>query len=277
MNPSIPSILQKIVATKHQEVATAKTKRSAVDLLEQAKSQSQRGFVNALKNSQQQGKIGVIAEIKQASPSKGVICHNFDPVRAAQGYAKAGASCLSVLTDRDYFLGHDDYLIAAKNACDLPVLRKDFMVDEYQIIESAAIGADCILLIMACLDDAQVLHLHRTATELNLDVLIEIHTKDELDRALALPRSSHNIYGINNRNLNTFEVDLAHSIRLAQHLFAELGDDALVVSESGLDNADDIRLMQQNNIGHFLIGEQFMKTDDAGLALTRLLNEVYPN
>lgn len=277
MNQSVPSILQKIVATKHQEVATAKTQRSLNDLLTLAKNQHQRGFVASLQQSRQQGKIGIIAEVKKASPSKGIICQNFDPVIAAQGYEKAGASCLSVLTDRDYFLGHDDYLIATRQACNLPVLRKDFMVDEYQIVESAAIGANCVLLIMACLDDAQVLHLHRTATELNLDVLIEIHTKDELDRALALPRSSHNIYGINNRNLNTFEVDLAHSIRLAQHLFAELGDDALVVSESGLDNADDIRLMQQNRIEHFLIGEQFMKTDDAGLALTRLLNEVYPN
>lgn len=156
----------------------------------------------------------------------------------------------------------------------LPVLRKDFMVDEYQIIESAAIGADCILLIMACLDDDTVHHLHKTATDLGLDVLIEIHTQDELERALRLPKSSHNIYGINNRDLNTFQVDLEHSIRLSQQLFSALGDDALVVSESGLNDADDIHLMQANGIHHFLIGEQFMKTDDAGEALAKLLSTI---
>lgn len=270
-----PSILKKIVATKHEEVAIAKQHHTIDELLAVAKTRTMRGFADALRAvNVADGKIGVIAEIKQASPSKGVICQNFDPVVAAQGYQKAGASCLSVLTDQMYFLGHDDYLIAAKQACTLPVLRKDFMVDEYQIVQSAAIGADCILLIMACLDDDTVAKLHHTAITLGLDVLIEIHTQEELDRALQLPRSSHNIYGINNRNLNTFEVDLAHSIRLSQHLFEVLGDDALVVSESGLNDANDIHLMQNNGIHHFLIGEQFMKTDDAGNALHTLLTTI---
>lgn len=270
-----PSILQKIVATKFDEIAAAKAVISQDALLEKAKSHTPRGFANALRAvDTAQGKIGVISEVKKASPSKGIICQNFDPVIAATGYEQAGATCLSVLTDRDYFQGHDDYLIAARSAVSLPVLRKDFMVDEYQIIESAAIGADCILLIMACLDDDTVHHLHKTATDLGLDVLIEIHTRDELERALRLPKSSHNIYGINNRDLNTFQVDLEHSIRLSQQLFAALGDDALVVSESGLNDADDIHLMQANDIHHFLIGEQFMKTDDAGAALAKLLSTI---
>lgn len=269
-----PSILQKIVATKHQEVAAAKDQHSVDDLLALAKSRRMRGFAKSLRQKAADGKIGVIAEIKKASPSKGLISRDFDPVRTAIAYEQAGAACLSVLTDREYFLGHDDYLKAAKKASTLPVLRKDFMVDEYQIIESAAIGADCVLLIMACLDDETLSHLHHTTIELGLDVLIEIHTKDELDRALRLPVSQHNIYGINNRNLNTFEVDLHHSIRLAKHLFDTLGEDALVVSESGIHSAADVHLMQQNGIHHFLIGEQFMKTDDAGGALANLLASV---
>ncbi|MFC0820877.1 indole-3-glycerol phosphate synthase TrpC [Moraxella marmotae] len=270
-----PSILQKIVATKHQEVADTKAVRSINELQALADTQTPRGFANALRAvDYRAGKIGVIAEIKKASPSKGIICQNFDPVTAAQGYQNAGATCLSVLTDKDYFLGHDDYLVAARSAVNLPVLRKDFMVDEYQIIEAKAIGADCILLIMACLDDKTVRHLHQVAIELGLDVLIEIHTEHELNRALQLPKSTHNIYGINNRDLNTFQVDLAHSIRLCQQLFAELGDDALVISESGLNNAADIQLMQANQIHHFLIGEQFMKTDNAGQALEHLLASI---
>lgn len=272
-----PSILQKIVATKHQEIAQAKSKITQNQLLDIIKQDNNgvRGFANALRQVDiTQGKIGVISEIKQASPSKGIICKNFDPVIAAQGYEQAGATCLSVLTDREYFKGHDDYLKSARNACSLPVLRKDFMVDEYHIIESRALGADCILLIMACLDDATVRHLHQVAMELDLDVLIEIHSREELERALRLPVSKHNIYGINNRNLNTFEVDLVHSIELSKHLFGTLGQDALVVSESGINDANDIRLMQQNDIHHFLIGEQFMRTDDAGLALRQLLEHV---
>lgn len=272
-----PSILQKIVATKHQEIQNAKANLSQDELLDIiAKNHDKpRGFANALRAiNTQDGKIGVISEIKKASPSKGIICHNFNPEQTAKDYEHAGATCLSVLTDREYFLGHDDYMKQARAACNLPVLRKDFMVDDYHIIESRALGADCILLIMACLDDATVTRLHRLAIELGMDVLIEIHTQEELDRALQLPKSPHNIYGINNRDLNTFKVNLAHSIRLCQQLFAELGDDALVVSESGINDANDIHLMQQNSIHHFLIGEQFMKTDNAGQALSQLLASI---
>lgn len=270
-----PSILQKIIATKHTEVATAKAAVSLDTLKQHAKTHIPRGFARALKAvDTKAGYIGVISEIKKASPSKGVICQNFDPIATAIGYEKAGATCLSVLTDVMYFQGANSYLQQARNACSLPVLRKDFMIDEYQIVESAALGADCILLIMACLDDEMVTRLHACALEYGLDVLIEIHTKQELERALDLPISVHNIYGINNRNLNTFEVDLHHSIALAKLLYQALGDDVLVVSESGIHNAKDIHLMQQNDIHHFLIGEQFMKTDDAGLALTELLATV---
>lgn len=270
---STPTILQKIVATKHQEIAQAKTLISLDELKEKAKTApAVRGFARALREFD--GKIGVISEIKKASPSKGVICYNFDPVATAKAYEQAGASCLSVLTDREYFMGHEDYLVEAKNACALPVLRKDFMVDEYHIYESRALGADCILLIMACLDDETVATLHRTAIELGMDVLIEIHDERELYRALQLPKSAHNIYGINNRNLNTFEVNLNTSITLAKTLHEELGSDALIVSESGIHGADDVHLMQRHDIHHFLIGEQFMKTDNAGLALATLMSEV---
>lgn len=273
MTTKTPSILQKIIATKHQEIAAAKTIKTTNELLKSAACHMPRGFANALRAVDTTTDIGVIAEVKKASPSKGIICQDFNPVTTAQAYEKAGATCLSVLTDRDYFQGHDDYLIKARKAVSLPVLRKDFMVDEYQIIESAAMGADCILLIMACLDADTASHLHQTVTDLGLDVLIEIHTDDELTQALSLPKSAHNIYGINNRNLNTFQVDLENSIRLSQRLFANLGQDALVVSESGIHHATDIHRMQQNHIHHFLIGEQFMKTDNAGSALSQLLSQ----
>ncbi|UNU74260.1 indole-3-glycerol phosphate synthase TrpC [Moraxella nasovis] len=276
MMQNTPSILQKIIATKHQEIAAAKTKISLDALQKKVADLTEppRGFANALRQKAKAGKIGIISEVKKASPSKGVICQNFDPKSAAIGYQNAGAACISVLTDREYFLGHEDYLAQVRSVSHLPILRKDFMVSEYHIYESRLMGADCILLIMACLDDETVSRLHATAIELKMDVLIEIHTKEELVRALKLPYSTHNIYGINNRNLNTFEVDLQHSIRLCQALFDTLGKDALIVSESGLDNAKDIQLMLDNNIHHFLIGEQFMKTNDAGKALADLLNDL---
>ncbi|WP_066801947.1 indole-3-glycerol phosphate synthase TrpC [Moraxella oblonga] len=270
---STPTILQKIVATKHIEVMQAKDKISLDELKEKVKTTpAVRGFARALREFD--GKIGVISEIKKASPSKGVICQNFDPIVIAKAYEQAGATCLSVLTDREYFMGHDDYLIQAKNACTLPVLRKDFMVDEYHIYESRVLGADCILLIMACLDDETVAMLHKIAIELGMDVLIEIHDESELFRALKLPKSTHNIYGINNRNLNNFEVNLNTTINLADTLRDELGSDVLIVSESGIHGADDIHLMQRHDVHHFLIGEQFMKTENAGQALAKLLSEV---
>ncbi len=284
-NTDIPSVLQRIVATKCNEVTAARNKLSLADLQAQvaADKQPRRGFANTLRAAD----IGIIAEIKKASPSKGIINHNFAPAKFAKQYEQGGASCLSVLTDRDYFQGDDSYLIQTREACSLPILRKDFMIDIYQIYQSYLMGADCILLIMACLDDAQVQELHALSIELGMDVLIEVHTAGELERALQLPRSEHNIYGINNRNLNTFEVDLQTTLDLKNTLlqalaindaFAANPDDLsqrpLIVTESGIHSADDIRLMLGHNIQHFLIGEQFMKTDHPGQALQSLLASV---
>lgn len=273
----IPSVLKRIVATKHEEIAAAKQQHSLESL--QAKAledkRPRRGFAKALRDAD----IGIIAEIKKASPSKGIINHNFSPALFAQQYEQAGASCLSILTDREYFQGDDAYLLQAYNATSLPVLRKDFMIDVYQIYQSYLLGADCILLIMACLDDDQVKELHALSIELGMDVLIEVHTSDELERALQLPRSEHNIYGINNRDLNTFEVDLQNTLDLKNTLIETLkADDSLakplIVTESGIHNSDDILLMLEQNIQHFLIGEQFMKTDHPGQALQSLLASV---
>ena len=280
---AIPSVLQRIVATKHEEVAAARAAVSLEALKAQvaADTQPRRGFANALHSAD----IGIIAEIKKASPSKGIINHNFEPALFAKQYEQAGASCLSVLTDRDYFQGDDSYLIQARESCSLPILRKDFMVDVYQIYQSYLMGADCILLIMACLDDTQVQELHALSIELGMDVLIEVHTKAELERALQLPRSAHNIYGINNRDLNTFDVDLQTTLELKNILIEALAADVdssmllpktspLIVTESGIHSSDDIRLMLNNDIQHFLIGEQFMKTDHPGQALQSLLASV---
>ena len=280
---AIPSVLQRIVATKHEEVVAARAAVSLEALKAQvaADTQPRRGFANALHSAD----IGIIAEIKKASPSKGIINHNFEPALFAKQYEQAGASCLSVLTDRDYFQGDDSYLIQARESCSLPILRKDFMVDVYQIYQSYLMGADCILLIMACLDDTQVQELHTLSIELGMDVLIEVHTKAELERALQLPRSAHNIYGINNRDLNTFDVDLQTTLELKNILIESLAADIdsgmllpktspLIVTESGIHSSDDIRLMLNNDIQHFLIGEQFMKTDHPGQALQSLLASV---
>lgn len=284
-NTDIPSVLQRIVATKRDEVTAARNELPLADLQAQiaADKRARRGFAAALRAAD----IGVIAEIKKASPSKGIINNNFEPVLFAQQYEQAGASCLSVLTDRDYFQGDDSYLTQAREACNLPLLRKDFMIDVYQIYQSYLLGADCILLIMACLDDTQVQELHALSIELGMDVLLEVHTASELERALKLPRSNHNIYGINNRNLNTFEVDLQTTLDLKNTLLQALVTDndattvnqdsaqkPLIVTESGIHSADDIRLMLSHDIQHFLIGEQFMKTDHPGRALQSLLASV---
>ena len=279
IHSDIPSVLQRIVDTKVEEVKAAREALSLEDLKAQvaADDKPRRGFAAALRAAgTKENGIGIIAEIKKASPSKGIINHNFTPALFAQQYEQAGASCLSVLTDRDYFQGDDSYLIQAANTSSLPILRKDFMIDVYQIYQSYLMGADCILLIMACLDDAQVRELHALSIELGMDVLIEVHTQSELERALQLPRSEHNIYGINNRDLNTFDVDLQTTLDLKNILNDALAADSaeqkpLIVTESGIHNSDDIRLMLNNEIQHFLIGEQFMKTDHPGQALQSLL------
>lgn len=275
----IPSVLQRIIETKKTEVLTAKSAIALSEIKRMAEHQKNsgfvcRGFAQALQDKQMSDGIAIIAEVKKASPSKGVICHSFCPTTIAQQYQKAGAACLSVLTDTEYFQGHDDYLKQVKQVSDLPILRKDFMIDEYQIYQSYVLGADCILLIMACLDDETLYHLHEIAIKLGMDVLIEIHTEQELERALALPLSENNLYGINNRDLNTFKVDLQNTIRLKNHLVASLqkqGYQASIVTESGIHGIDDIRLMKQHGIESFLIGEQFMKTANAGETLSNLL------
>lgn len=267
MQPQPPSILQNIIATKQREIVSATAQMSFHDLEQQAQAASPvRDFAASLR----QDGVRVIAEIKQASPSKGIICQNFDPVQAAQGYANAGAACLSVLTDRDYFKGADEYLQQARAACDLPALRKDFMIAPYQIVQSRALGADCVLLIMACLSDAQAAELYALALELGMSVLIECHDAAEVERALRLPAHRQTVYGINNRNLHTFVTDLATTERL-RTLFAP---EQLLVTESGIHSAADVTRMLAHGINGFLIGEQFMKTDDAGAALAQLLNDV---
>ena len=277
---TIPSVLQRIVATKVAEVKAARNVLSLEDLQAQvaADDKPRRGFAAALRAaSTEHNGIGIIAEIKKASPSKGIISQDFTPALFAQQYEQAGASCLSVLTDRDYFQGDDSYLIQAANVSSLPILRKDFMIDVYQIYQSYLMGADCILLIMACLEDAQVHELHALSLKLGMDVLIEVHTQSELERALQLPRSVHNIYGINNRDLNTFDVNLQTTLDLKNMLIEALAADTisaqkpLVVTESGIHSSADIRLMLDHDIQLFLIGEQFMKTDHPGQALQSLL------
>ncbi len=277
---AIPSILKKIVVTKHSEVAAAKSNKDFDSIKREAEALMQqgciprRGFAKALLSKQEAGIPGIIAEVKKASPSKGIIANNFDPALIAQQYEQAGAACLSVLTDEQYFQGHNDYLQQAKAACKLPVLRKDFMIDSYQIYESYLLGADCILLIVACLDDEKLLELHKVACNLGIDVLIEVHTQQELERALQLPDSKHNIYGINNRDLNTFTTDLQTSIKLKAYVDNQSTRPQLLVTESGIHSTEDMQLMLGNQISSFLIGEQFMKTDNPGETLASLLSSL---
>lgn len=274
--PDLPSVLQKIVDTKYQELIKAKQTKSFYDLEQIALSKQAdiRDFAGSLrKDDIRPNNIKIIAEVKKASPSKGIIAPDFNPVATATGYEQAGAACLSVLTDTDYFQGSDDYLIQVRQAVDLPVLRKDFMVEPYHILQSRALGADCILLIMACLSDSQVREMHELAINLGMSMLIECHNEAEVERALMLPPHPQNIYGINNRNLHNFDVSLDTTLRLKQ-LFPQ---DSLLVTESGIHSANDVKLMLNNDIQAFLIGEQFMKTGDAGAALAKLLADSLQN
>ena len=219
-----------------------------------------RGFYKALHNKVQKHESGVIAEIKKASPSKGVLREDFDPVEIAQSYESGGASCLSILTDRDFFQGDPLYLIKARAAVTIPVIRKDFIIHPYQVYESRAIGADCILLIASCLNDVELKDLSDLATSLGMDTLVEVHDRDELNRALKLDLP---LLGINNRNLRNFEVTLQTTI----DLLSEISDDKLVVTESGIKTKEDVELMHQNNVFGFLIGETFMRDSDPGQKL----------
>jgi len=257
-------ILAKILETKKTEVATARQMRSESDVLREAKIRKDlRGFARAIEEKIAQGKPAVIAEIKKASPSKGVIRENFNPVEIASTYAAHGAACLSVLTDVQFFQGSYDYLRQARAACTLPVLRKDFIIDPYQIAHARALGADCILLIVAALSLAQLKEFESLATELGMDVLVEVHDRDELDKALQLEDS---LLGINNRNLRSFETSLQNTIDLLP--FVPPGK--RVITESGILTPEDVRKMQEHEVNAFLVGEAFMRAPDPGVALREL-------
>jgi indole-3-glycerol phosphate synthase len=258
-------ILQRIVAVKHEEISAARQRRSLQSLRDEAASRGadQRGFEPAMRARVAAGDAAVIAEVKKASPSKGVLREHFVPAEIAASYARHGAACLSVLTDVQFFQGCSDYLQQARAACSLPVLRKDFMVDEYQIVEARAMGADCVLLIAACLDDSRMSDLEAAAMGLGMDVLVEVHDGAELDRALRLHTR---LIGINNRNLRSFEVSLDTTLEL----MARVPADRLLVTESGILAAADVRRMRQAGVHAFLVGEAFMRAADPGLALGQL-------
>lgn len=259
-----PTVLKKIVDRKWQEIAERKPATSEAELLEKAKyADAPRGFVASMQSALDQGRSAVIAEAKKASPSKGVIRENFNPAEIAASYEQGGAACLSVLTDRDFFQGHEDYLMQARAACTLPVIRKDFIVDSYQVAEARAINADCILLIAACLDDAQMKDLAQAATDLGMDVLIEVHNREELERSLPLNQT---LVGINNRNLHTFEV----SLQTTFDLLPMIPKDRIVVTESGILSHADVSLMREHQVNSFLVGEAFMRTEHPGQTLQSL-------
>lgn len=244
------TILGKIVDRKHEEFNIRLKQRSLKDVEELARAATPvRHFAQALNSK----RPGVIAEIKKASPSKGIIRENFNPAEIAQQYQQAGAACLSVLTDVDFFQGADENIQIARNHCDLPALRKDFLIDPYGVIEARALHADCILLIVACLSDQQLEEMSKTAFEHKLDVLVEVHDEDELERALKL--SDQCLLGVNNRNLKTFDVDLNTSLRLKKLLEPT----RLLVTESGIATPNDVQMMQEHDIHSFLVGESFMK------------------
>ncbi len=254
-------ILEKILSVKKEEVAMQRQFRSESDLLREAQARKDvRGFANALREKIRQKKTAVIAEVKKASPSKGIIRENFNPADIAHTYAAHGATCLSVLTDVQFFQGSTDYLRQARAACPLPVLRKDFMIDPYQIINARALGADCILLIVAALSAEQLIDMEVVAHELGMDVLIEVHDRAELDVALSMKSP---LIGINNRNLRSFETSLQTTLDLLPHI----PDNRYVITESGIHSADDVRRMQEHGIYGFLIGEAFMRQEDPGVAL----------
>jgi indole-3-glycerol phosphate synthase len=257
-------ILQRIVAVKREEIAAARPRRSLADLQALAAGQSApRGFAAAMRAKLARGDAAVIAEIKKASPSKGVLREQFDPAAIAASYAAHGAACLSVLTDVQFFQGHEDYLRAARAACALPVIRKDFLVDTYQVVEARAMGADCVLLIAACLGDGQIAELEATALEQGMDVLVEVHDDAELDRALRLKTP---LLGINNRNLRSFEVTLDTTLGM----LARVPSDRLLVTESGILSQADVTRMRAAGVHAFLVGEAFMRAPDPGVALESL-------
>jgi indole-3-glycerol phosphate synthase len=259
-------ILNKIVAVKREEIAEGLKKKSLAAMRADAESRVlTRDFEGAMRAKIQAGRAAVIAEVKKASPSKGVLREEFIPADIAQSYAAHGAACLSVLTDKQFFQGSNDYLKQARASCDLPVLRKDFMVDAYQVYEARAIGADCILLIAACLDDAKMAELEAVARSLDMAVLVEVHDRAELERALKLKTR---LVGINNRNLRTFEVSLQTTL----DMLADVPADCLLVTESGILSKADVQRMREAQVNAFLVGEAFMRAAEPGEALAALFD-----
>ena len=257
-------ILNKIVAVKHEEIAAAIKRKPLAVMREDAESRVlTRDFVGALRGKIAAGKAAVIAEIKKASPSKGVLRQDFIPADIAQSYAEYGAACLSVLTDKQFFQGSIDYLKQARASCSLPVLRKDFMVDAYQVYEARVMGADCILLIAACLDDAQLKDMEALALSLDMAVLVEAHDATEVERALRLKTP---LVGINNRNLKTFEV----SLDVTLSLMAQVPADRILITESGISTPADVQRLREAKVNAFLVGEAFMRAEDPGVALAQL-------
>ncbi|EED36988.1 indole-3-glycerol phosphate synthase [Luminiphilus syltensis NOR5-1B] len=263
-----PTVLKKIVDRKVEEVAERRDRQSIATLKTAAAEASPaRGFVDAIRHRLEVGEPAVIAEVKRASPSKGVIREHFVPAEIAASYQAGGAACLSVLTDADFFQGNEQYLREARAACDLPVLRKDFTIDEYQIWEARSIGADAILLIAACLESSELAALHECAGEAGLDVLVEVHTAAELEDALALHTP---LIGINNRDLHTFDTSLETTLGL----LGSIPGDVLVVTESGIHNPEDVQRMRSAGVHSFLVGEAFMRAENPGAELERLF---YPS
>ncbi|OPA82491.1 indole-3-glycerol-phosphate synthase [Pseudomonas fluorescens] len=262
---SVPTVLEKILARKAEEVAERRARVSLAELETLAKSAgASRGFANALIAQAKLKQPAVIAEIKKASPSKGVIREHFVPAEIAASYEKGGATCLSVLTDVDFFQGSDLFLQQARAACKLPVIRKDFMVDPYQIVEARALGADCVLLIVSALDDVKLAELAAVAKSVGLDVLVEVHDGDELERALKTLDTP--LVGVNNRNLHTFDVSLETTL----DLLPRIPRDRLVITESGIVNRADVELMEISGVYSFLVGETFMRAESPGAELQRL-------
>jgi len=259
-----PDVLKRIIARKFEEINERQAEISLDELNDRAKSADKpRGFVSNIEFALDENRPAVIAEIKKASPSKGVLRADFHPADIARSYERGGAVCLSVLTDKDFFQGSEDYLRQARAACSLPVIRKDFIVHPYQVYEARAIDADCILLIVAALDDQALDELSRLAMDLGMDVLVEVHDAQELERALTLPLP---LVGINNRNLRTFEVSLGTTLDLLERIPA----DRILITESGIHTKEDVALMRENQVNGFLVGEAFMRVQNPGARLKEL-------
>ena len=266
----VPTILKTIIKRKYEEVEERSANVTLGALEQRIKQQmgtdfDPRGFTESIAFSIVGRHCAVIAEVKKASPSKGILREHFEPAAIAKSYQRGGASCLSVLTDADFFQGHEDYLMQARAACSMPIIRKDFIVDPYQVFEARAIGADCILLIAASLEDAQMAELNQVAKKLGMDVLVEVHNGEELERALHL---DNRLIGINNRDLHTFDVSLNTTIELLK----DIPESRIVVTESGIITREDVQLMHEHNVHTFLVGETVMRADDPGEKLKALFD-----